>query len=311
MAAANTDKFIKAATDFTTAVGSGGVSDAVVTTVPLVSVVGLPTDTAVQIVIDRVDANGASTPTKKEVITGVVSGSNLIDCVRGVEGTAQAHSAGAVVEVMLTADQWNNLQSGVLVEHNQDGTHKTTILASIIHALTGKTTPADADEIGIVDSAASNAGKKLTWANLKATLKTYFDTLYVTLTGEQTLTNKTLTTPILSKPTVNASVPGVQTYTPAGGATATLDLALANIHKITLPAGNITIALTNGTVGQRFIVEITQSSATAYSATWFTTIKWANGIVPVLTNTDGKRDTFGFVITGANTYDGYIISLNI
>lgn len=53
-----------------------------------------------------------------------------------------------------------------------------TQIASVIHAATSKTTPVDADEIGLVDSAASWVLKKLTWANLKATLKTYFDTLY-------------------------------------------------------------------------------------------------------------------------------------
>jgi hypothetical protein len=53
-----------------------------------------------------------------------------------------------------------------------------SITAAEIHAATGKTTPVDADELGIADSAASYALKKLTWANLKATLKTYFDTLY-------------------------------------------------------------------------------------------------------------------------------------
>lgn len=59
-------------------------------------------------------------------------------------------------------------------------TSGTTDIAATIHAATGKTTPVDADELGIVDSAASNVLKKLTWANLKATLKTYFDTLYTT-----------------------------------------------------------------------------------------------------------------------------------
>ncbi len=51
-------------------------------------------------------------------------------------------------------------------------------VAAAIHAATGKTTPVDADEVGVVDSAASNVLKKVTWANVKATLKTYFDTLY-------------------------------------------------------------------------------------------------------------------------------------
>lgn len=47
-----------------------------------------------------------------------------------------------------------------------------------IHAATSKTTPVDADELGIVDSAASNVLKKLTWSNLKATLLAYFQGLF-------------------------------------------------------------------------------------------------------------------------------------
>jgi hypothetical protein len=47
-------------------------------------------------------------------------------------------------------------------------------------AATPKATPVDADSIGYCDSEASNATKSFTWANLKARLKTYFDTLYAT-----------------------------------------------------------------------------------------------------------------------------------
>ena len=41
-----------------------------------------------------------------------------------------------------------------------------------------KTSVADGDGIVILDSAASNATKKLLWSVIKSTLKTYFDTLY-------------------------------------------------------------------------------------------------------------------------------------
>ena len=44
------------------------------------------------------------------------------------------------------------------------------VTAAHIHAATSKTTPADADELGVTDSAASWGLKKLTWATLKATL---------------------------------------------------------------------------------------------------------------------------------------------
>jgi len=43
-------------------------------------------------------------------------------------------------------------------------------LDATIHALSGKTTPVDADTIPLIDSADSNALKKVTWANIKSTL---------------------------------------------------------------------------------------------------------------------------------------------
>lgn len=49
-----------------------------------------------------------------------------------------------------------------------------------LFALTAKTTPVDADTITGTDSASSNSPIKITWANIKATLKTYFDTIYTT-----------------------------------------------------------------------------------------------------------------------------------
>ncbi|MDR6305896.1 parallel beta-helix repeat protein [Nitrobacter vulgaris] len=67
-----------------------------------------------------------------------------------------------------------------------DGSANITVIAPGTHAATGKTTPADSDELPIVDSAESNVLKKLTWANLKAALKTYFDAVYQTVFGYKT-----------------------------------------------------------------------------------------------------------------------------
>ena len=58
------------------------------------------------------------------------------------------------------------------------GNETTTTTGALINGATAKTTPVDADFIGLMDSAASNVLKKLSWLNVKATLKTYFDTLY-------------------------------------------------------------------------------------------------------------------------------------
>lgn len=53
-----------------------------------------------------------------------------------------------------------------------------------IAGTSAKATPIDADLFVIADSASSNAGKKVTLAELKAVLKTYFDTLYEPIDGE-------------------------------------------------------------------------------------------------------------------------------
>lgn len=59
-------------------------------------------------------------------------------------------------------------------------------LAAIHFAKTAKTTPVDADTLLITDSAASNVHKKVTWANIKATLLTYFSTIYQTILMDMT-----------------------------------------------------------------------------------------------------------------------------
>ena len=64
------------------------------------------------------------------------------------------------------------------VEENADVTDAENV-ASTIHGVDAKATPVDDDEVGLIDSAAANVLKKLTWTNIKATLKTYFDTLYI------------------------------------------------------------------------------------------------------------------------------------
>lgn len=60
---------------------------------------------------------------------------------------------------------------------------------ALINSATAKATPVDADMLGLMDSAAANILKKLSWLNVKATLKTYFDTLYPSGSGTSTGTN--------------------------------------------------------------------------------------------------------------------------
>lgn len=229
MPAQNTDKFLKVAPNTGWQLDSSGIIDASVDHFGLVSAVGLPTDTAVLITVDRVDSSGAKTPAKMERIIGIVDGNNIVSCLRGVEGTAQAHAGGAKAEIVISASNFNKWVEAIIAEHKQSGIHRG---------------------------------------------------------------------------------PVSQAYTPGVGGTATLDLNVSNRNKIQMPAGNITIALSNEEVGQMFIIEITQDGTGGRTVTWFSTIRWADGITPVLSGAN-KRDTFGFIVTGAGTYDGFIIGQNI
>jgi hypothetical protein len=295
MAAANTDKFRKGARRWVGQIGAGGVADDAVTTVPLASSTNLPTDTAVAVVINRVDSSGTATPTLEETVVGVVSGNNLVSCLRGVEGTAQAHSAGAVVELLFVADNWNDLIDGVLVQHNQLGLH-TNITACNV--------------------AASGTATILTAAIQGTATASQVITSGVSAKGIVTASNITaseITSQVASTPLKfnDAHYVPEATYTPDAAGTATLDVSQASIHKITMPAGNITIAISNETNGQCFIIEITQDGTGSRTVTWFSTIKWAGGSAPTLTTTANKRDTFGFRVTGTDTYDGFVVGQNI
>lgn len=98
------------------------------------------------------------------------------------------------------------------------------------------------------------------------------------LTGTETLTNKTLEAPVIKDAArVSAAAYIDKTVVvPAATGTVTLDLSLADVFDITL-AGNATVALSNIPTlsGETFtfVVRITQG-ATARTLTWFSGISW-------------------------------------
>ena len=79
-----------------------------------------------------------------------------------------------------TAQETKSLAAARTLLNVEDGADVTDAvnIASSIAGATAKATPIDADSIGIIDSAASSALKETTFAQIKAFLKTYFDTLY-------------------------------------------------------------------------------------------------------------------------------------
>jgi len=225
------------------------------------------------------------------------SGDSVTSCLRGQDGTtAQAWDAGTLVEIQVIASDITDLQTATnnleaqfdpSTGHNHDGTDSKKVLATNLDP--SGLTASQLLRVNSGGTAVESSGKTAPSGDIVGTSDT------------QTLTNKTLT-----KPTIQGSVPNVRSYSPGAGTTCTLDLSDANVHVIQMPAGNITIALSNVSVGQIFSIEIIQDSTGGRTVTWFSTIKWAGGSAPTLTTTGSKKDCFVFRCTSSGNYDGYI-----
>lgn len=120
--------------------------------------------------------------------------------------------------------------------------------AASVAALTAKTTPVNADTFPITDTQASNVLKKLSFTNLKAFLKTYFDGLYPggsgtstgANTGDQTLSDATISTTDITTNNVSISKHGFVPKAP-NDATKFLD----GLGAYSVPPGG-SIAFKNG-----------------------------------------------------------------
>lgn len=180
-----------------------------------------------------------------------------------------------------------------------------TPVAVPTHAAAGKATPVDADEIPLVDSAASWALKKLTWANLKATL----GLIFWSLTAQPTMRNKIINGSFLvdqrnafASHTVQS---GNVTYQPdrffvwAQGASCTGQIVTvngANRYRFTGAASNTLVAL--GTrleskdvgrfYGKNATLSVKAASSSLTSLTW--TAYYAN-----------STDNFGALNSPAQT----------
>lgn len=341
-----TTKFRKGESLFATTLSSG-ISTGTGETITLASVSGLPTDTPITLTFDRVDADAVATPTKTERITGTISGSALTSYTRGTDGsTEQAHSAAAVVEYVFNSQDLNDMIDGILVGHTQAGAHATDTIsektATAGVTIDGVKLKDSQPYCDVINEKTSATGVTIDGILLKDDLDT---SGIVGKTTTQTLTNKTLTTPViaslyqdagktklmttpntasdtlcaiaatqtltnktLTKPTVNGSV---QAYTTdSDGATVTFDMAASNIHTVVL-GGNRTLAVSNTSTGQSFIIRLVQDGTGTRTVTWFAGISWAAATAPTLTTTLNKTDVFGFICTGANTYDGFIVDKNL
>ena len=119
----------------------------------------------------------------------------------------------------------------------------------------------------------------------------------VTLTGAQTLTNKTLTAPVLT------GTREVRVAMPANA----IDLSAGNVFTKTISgATTLTVLNTPSTgIAASFILELTNAGSAAI--TWFSGVKWAGGTAPTLTAVG--VDVLGFYShDGGTTWRGMMLA---
>jgi len=218
------------------------------------SVSGLPTDTAITLTFDRVDASGTATPTKLERIKGIISGGNFTAYVRAIDGTTeQAHTAGAVIEMVWNADDWNNSVDAFLTQHTQSGTH-------------GAITAPSAAIVGNVTASAINVGAS---------------TAITGVLDEDTMSSNSavkLATQQSIKAYVDANGSPVDGWAPATGSW-TYASADAPTFVITVPSGAASIynvgdriKLTQTTIKYFIVTAITDTTLTVYGGTDYTLV---------------------------------------
>lgn len=145
---------------------------------------------------------------------------------------------------------------------------------SEINSASSKSTPVDADLVGIVDSADSNSLKKLSWANIKATLKAYFDAIYGVVAQNSQSTAYTLVLSDSGKQILHPSSDNnARTFTiPANSSVAyPVGTAITFINKI----NTVTIAINSdtltfagvGTTGSRTLAANSIATAIKISST--------------------------------------------
>lgn len=147
-----------------------------------------------------------------------------------------------------------------------------------IHGATAKTSPADADEFGFADSAASWVIKKFSWANLKAAFLATINTWTKAQRGSVT-------------PLTDA-------------ATVAVDFSLSNNFSLLTTSGvGATRKLGNPTnigVGQSGIIAVT-TDAVSRALTFDTYFKFAGGQVPILSVTSGAVDYYSYYVSSPTT----------
>lgn len=117
----------------------------------------------------------------------------------------------------------------------------------------------------------------------------------VTLSGAQTLTNKTIEAGTFTNGYTEESVV-------ANTSTAyTIDLANGTLQILTL-TGNCTFTFPSAVVGKSFMLLLKQDGTGSRTVTWPAAVKWPSSTAPTMTATASRLDKYVFTSDGTNWY---------
>lgn len=109
---------------------------------------------------------------------------------------------------------------------------------------------------------------------------------------------------------IQAIIDDKRVYTASDGTTVTFDQDNGAIQKVQL-GGNRTLALSNVESNSIIFVILQQDATGSRTVTWFSGIKWDDGVTPTLTTTANKYDAFAFIQLSVGSYLGMTMGLNM
>ena len=218
--------------------------------------------------------NGTNTPTAGAVAVG--DGTTLAFTIAGTAGQVLTSNGAAV-------PTWTDNGSG------------TVTSASVVSAngfagsvATSTTTPAITLTTSITGILKGNG---------TAMSAAVAGTDYVTPTGTETLSNKTLTNPIVTDYVETVVVIGTVT------SSSTLSLTGGTVQTATLTASTgCTFTMPTATAGKSFVLLLKQAASTGGGTATFTGVKWGTSGAPTITAGAGKMDILTFIADGTNWY---------
>jgi hypothetical protein len=126
---------------------------------------------------------------------------------------------------------------------------------------------------------------------------------FATLTGTETLTNKTIEAGTFTNGYTEES------FTSTPTSTITVDLANGSVQIITL-GGNVTYTFPTPVAGKSFILVQKQDGTGSRTVTWPASVKWPAGTSPTLTSTASRADKFVFTAIDGSSWLGSVAGQN-